>query len=417
MLGSIADDVTGAVDLASNLVSRGFRTRVHFGVPASPLDSSDTDAFVIALTTRTATVARALADSAASLDALRAAGAERFYVKYCSTFDSTPRGNIGPICDLAAERTGSAITVIVPSFPANGRTVYRGHLFVDDVPLSESSMARHPLTPMTDSNIVRVMQQQTDQPVALLPLPTVRSGADAVSTALATLSARGVRYAVVDAVDDGDLAVIAAATAGAPLVTGGSGLALGLSGPAPRAAMPAPEEVRQGPRVVLVGSASEMTRRQLQRAADAGLPVVRLDVSALESSSEAALEVVSAISVADSDALVVIAPADSPDGVDGTTPEGKARATALERTFGALARRLVDEGVRRFLVAGGETSGAVAEALGVADLVLGETIDPGVAWTFARAVTVEGDVPLALALKSGNFGGRDFFLDAWRRLL
>ncbi|MDR5699389.1 3-oxo-tetronate kinase [Agromyces aerolatus] len=417
MLGAIADDVTGAVDLAANLVSRGFRTRLHVGVPSGPLDGADdADAVVVALKTRTAPVEQALAESGASLDALRTAGADRFYVKYCSTFDSTPKGNIGPVCDLVVDRLGATTTVVVPSFPDNGRTLYLGHLFVGDVLLSESSLATHPLTPMTDPDLVRVLQQQTPSRVALIPLPTVRRGAPAVQAALAELGGRGVRYAVVDAIDDHDLGIIAEATAEASVITGGSGLALGMTGPTDRGATPAPEALRTGPGVVLAGSASAATRTQLAHAVAAGLPVHRLDVDALDASVERAFDWASGCLAHDPASTPVIAPEETGGRVDATTESGSARAAALEAAFGELARRFADAGIRRFIIAGGETSGAVVNALGVGELAVGEPISPGLAWTFGTARTSGGPATIALALKSGNFGHDDVFLDAWRRL-
>jgi uncharacterized protein YgbK (DUF1537 family) len=416
MLGAIADDVTGAVDLAANLVSRGFRTRLRFGVPDDAIDATDADAVVIALKTRTAPVGQAIAEADASLTALREAGADRIYVKYCSTFDSTPRGNIGPVCDLVVERMRAGTTVVVPSFPDTGRTLYLGHLFVGDVLLSESSLANHPLTPMTDPNIVRVLQQQTPSRVALIPLATVRRGAAAVHAALAGFGEDAVRFAVVDAIDDRDLDTIAEATAEASVVTGGSGLALGMDGPAERAAVPTPDELRTGPGIVVVGSASPATRAQHAYAAAAGLPVHRLDLDALDASVERAVQWAIESLARDPGRSPVIAPEETGTRVDATTGAGSARAAALEAAFGELARRCVDAGIRRFIVAGGETSGAVVRALGVGELGVGEPIGPGLAWTFATVRTADGPATIALALKSGNFGGDDFFLDAWRRL-
>lgn len=415
MLGAIADDVTGAVDLAGNLASRGFRTRLHFGVPTAALDPREADALVIALKSRTTPAAEAVDESLRSLEALLAAGVDRVYVKYCSTFDSTPRGNIGPVCDAVIERMGAQIAVVVPAFPENGRTMYQGHLFVGDVLLSASSLAKHPLTPMTDPDIVRVLQEQTPARVALVPLATVRHGADAVRTALAGLARQGVRYAVVDAIDGVDLHVIAEATAEASVVTGGSGLALGMPGPSERGAHPTPEALRTGPGVVLAGSASDATRNQLAHAAAAGAPAYRLALGSLDQSVELALTWAAERFADDPDAIIVIAPEET-GRVDATDTEGAARAAALEAAFGELARRLADAGVRRFVVAGGETSGAVVGALGIHDLILGESISPGVAWTFATVTTSSGPAQLALALKSGNFGREDIFIDAWRRL-
>ena len=418
MLGAIADDVTGAVDLASNLVSRGYRVRLRFGAPRTRVDAGDADAVVVALPTRTAPVADAVALSAAALDALTEAGADRIYVKYCSTFDSTPAGNIGPVCDAVLDRVGASFTVVVPSFPANGRTVFQGHLFVGEVLLSESSLATHPLTPMTDPNIVRVLQRQTRAAVGLVPWQTVAQGSRAVRAAFATLAHRGTRYAVVDAISDDDLATVAEASSDLAVITGGSGLALGLPALPGAAAAAAPEAALAGPRLVLVGSASQATRAQLAHAERSGVPVVRLPLDDPGSGVDAALARLSEQAAADPDALVAVAPEASDAPVEATTRAGAERAAALERAFGLLARRFVEAGGRRLLVAGGETSGAVVAALGIDELRLGEVIDPGVAWTYAEAGSPAGDAraPVALALKSGNFGGERIFTDAWELL-
>jgi uncharacterized protein YgbK (DUF1537 family) len=416
LLGAIADDATGAVDLASNLVSRGFRTRLRLGAPTdqpAAANGGDCDALVVGLKSRTAPLAQALASTGAALDWLVAAGARRVYVKYCSTFDSTPRGNIGPVCDLVVERLGAGPAVVAVSFPDNGRTVYQGHLFVEDRLLSDSSMARHPLTPMTDSNLVRVLGRQTGAGVALVPLTVVRRGAEAVAQAIRDIGARGLRYAVVDAIDNADLAVIAQATAQDTVVTGASGLALGLTGPRAQAAHAPPDSVRPGPRVVLAGSASSVTKAQLARAGEAGVPIFRLDPDAIRSSAAQAFERARQRFADAPGSVAIIAPARSDDPVDATSPGGAERAAALESALGGLARRFVALGARRIIVAGGETSGAVAQALAVAELSLGRIISPGVAWAFGQA-TVEGRAtPVALALKSGNFGPESMFVDAW----
>ncbi|MER7973600.1 four-carbon acid sugar kinase family protein, partial [Streptomyces sp. NPDC096080] len=232
-LGAIADDFTGATDLATMLVARGFRTVVAVGPDAlgrADPALADADAVVVALKSRTAPAGEAVALSVRSLEALRALGCRRFYFKYCSTFDSTPRGNIGPVTDALLDALGARRTVVVPSFPATGRTVYRGRLFVHDDLLDESPMRRHPLTPMRDARVERLLAPQTGRPVARIGLETVRDGADAVRAALDEPE-RADALTVVDAVDDRDLAVIAAATEDFPLVTGAAGLAVGLRGP------------------------------------------------------------------------------------------------------------------------------------------------------------------------------------------
>ncbi|MFN3297113.1 3-oxo-tetronate kinase, partial [Caldimonas sp.] len=222
VLGVIADDFTGATDVASMLVRAGMRTVQVIGVPDGPPPKAD--AVVVALKSRTIPAAQAVADSLAALRWLQAAGAKQFYFKYCSTFDSTPAGNIGPVTEALLEALGSDFTIACPAFPENGRTVFRGHLFVGDQLLSDSGMRHHPLTPMTDANLVKVLQAQSRGRVGLLRYDTVGQGVQAVRERLAQLRAEGVRLAVADAIDNDDLRTLAAACAGLPLITAGSGV-------------------------------------------------------------------------------------------------------------------------------------------------------------------------------------------------
>jgi len=318
---------------------------------------------------------------------LRELGVAQVFFKYCSTFDSTPAGNIGPVADMLLDELGGSVTVVCPAYPANGRTVYRGHLFVGDKLLSESSMARHPLTPMTDSNLLRVLAQQTSRPVSLIPLEVVRLGAEAIAARLEELEG----YVVVDAIDDDDLRTIGAACRGLELVTGGAGLALGLGGLGAAAPSAAPE----GPAIVLAGSSSEATNEQVRRWV-ARFPAVK--ITALD---EAPVEL-------DGWPLLVYATAEPSEVARVQAQLGAARAAAIvEERLADVARRAVDAGARRVVVAGGETSAAVLHALGVRALAAGPEIAPGVPW-----MRVLDGPPLALALKSGNFGGPDFLLEA-----
>lgn len=425
MIGAIADDLTGAVDLAGALVQRGYRTRLHVGVPSGTPDVSGAEAIVVALKSRSEAPAVARQQTAAAHAALRRAGCTRAYVKYCSTFDSTSEGNIGPACDAVLEQTQAPIAVVVPSFPANGRTMYQGHLFVHGQLLHESPMSRHPLTPMRDSDIVRVMQQQTPHPVGLLRFETVRRGPRAVRSALDELAAGGHRYAVVDVLGDQDLESIGAATADDPLVTAGSGLALGL----PRlrqddAAAPAPRHTLDGPDLILAGSASQATRRQITAAHH--LPQQALDAQALATTPEAVTE--AAAELADWVRSVWVQAAGQnlpaptalihsgvpPEGVEASSSSGRAQAAAVETVLALVARELRHE-VRRLIIAGGETSGAVIRGLGIADLAIGPLISPGISWCFA--VPEGGSRPIAIAPKSGNFGATDFFTSAREDLM
>ncbi|GAB2623281.1 3-oxo-tetronate kinase [Pseudactinotalea suaedae] len=411
-LGAIADDVTGAVDLATNLVARGFRTRLVVGAPET-LTATDAEAVVIALKSRTAPVADALADSAAALDALQGLGCDQIYVKYCSTFDSTPEGNIGPVCEMVADRLGVRHCVVVPSFPANGRTVYQGHLFVGSTLLAESSMAQHPLTPMRDSSVVRLLAAQTTSPVGLVELATVQQGPEQLRAELDRRGGAGERFLVVDAVSDEDLRTIAEATERDVLVTGGSGLALGMSGPHPgHARAQAPAETLSGPRLVLVGSASAATARQREAAQAAGLTCLTIDPRHAEDALGGVVEQARAAWRDHPETPVVIAPEPIEDPA-----ERLALAARLEAALASLSRTLLELGVRRMVIAGGETSGAVVGELGAHDLRVGGSLGPGLAWTFAHASTAAGQVPIALALKSGNFGADSLFIDAWEALI
>lgn len=421
ILGCIADDFTGATDLASTLVREGMPTVQVIGVPDGPLP--DVPAVVVALKSRTAPVADAVAESLAALEALLAAGARQILFKVCSTFDSTPAGNIGPVADALLKRLQGSLALVNPAFPANGRTVYLGHLFVGGALLSESGMENHPLTPMRDPNLVRVMAAQTDGSVGLIPFAVVEAGAAAVRRDASRLAEAGRRYAIADAVTDAHLRAIGEAAAAHPLIVGGSGIAMGLPENFRRAGLldavvdagalpPA-----SGRCAVVAGSCSRATLGQIGAARD-HVPVLELD--ALATPDAAALRD-GALAWAEgqlSDARpVVIAASAPPDRVAALQERlGRDAAGALvEDALAEIAAGLVARGVRRLVVAGGETSGAVVRRLGVRSLRIGGEIDPGVPWTFAGmdAEAGAGTGGLHLALKSGNFGGRDFFLRAF----
>jgi 3-dehydrotetronate 4-kinase len=398
LIGAIADDATGATDLCSVLVSEGMRTVQTMGA-AREVELPEVDAVVVALKSRTAPVAEAVAASTDALAWLRELGAEQILFKVCSTFDSTPEGNIGPVADALSDALGADLAVVCPAYPANARTVYQGHLFVGDRLLSESSMAHHPLTPMTDSDLVRFLGRQTERRVGLVPWRVVRDGAEAIRARLDELRRDGVSYAIADAVEDDDLRAIGAACAGLPLVVGGAGVALGL--PAnfrlPERAVAAASPPA-GPAVVLAGSCSTATQERVRRTAERHR-AIRVDID----TSVDAL----AIDLTDGPVLVYsTAPADELARVQERVGTDRS-AERIESLLGEIAQRFVAAGARRLIVAGGETSGAVVQALGVRALAVGREIAPGVPW-----MTTLGDPPLALALKSGNFGGPDFFLEA-----
>ena len=413
LLGCIADDFTGATDLANTLVKGGMTAVQVIGVPTGPLPEAD--AVIIALKSRTAPVGEAVAQSLAACDALLAAGAKQIFWKYCSTFDSTDQGNIGPVADALLKRLGSGFALACPAFPTNGRTIYLGHLFVGNALLNESGMENHPLTPMTDANLVRVLGRQTDGAVGLVPFTTIEQGAAATRQAMMRLAEQGRRYAIVDAVTDEHLLAIGEAAAQHALITGGSGVAMGLpenfrrAGLLPARGDAASLPPMQGMTAVVAGSCSRATLGQIGLARD-HVPVLELD--ALATPDAAALTAQALEWVAGklaADRPVVIAASAPPEKVAALQAKlGRDAAGALiEAAMAAIAEGLVARGVGRLVVAGGETSGAVVQRLGVTALRIGPEIDPGVPWTFAEP---RG---LHLALKSGNFGARDFFLKAF----
>jgi uncharacterized protein YgbK (DUF1537 family) len=416
LLGCIADDFTGATDLANMLVRGGMRTVQTIGVPSAPL-AEEVDAVVVALKSRTIPAAEAVALSLAALAWLKQAGCRQFYFKYCSTFDSTPAGNIGPVTEALMDALGADFTIACPAFPEAGRTICRGYLFVGDVLLSESGMKDHPLTPMTDANLVRVLQAQTRRKVGLIRYDTVAQGADAIRARIAALRAEGIGIAIVDALADHDLRRMAEATADLPLVTAGSGVGLGIAdhhrraGHLANAASAAPLPRVAGHAAVLSGSCSVATNAQV---ADwtAARPAFRIDPLRLAAGEKVAEEALAWATPKLSAGPVLIYATSTPDEVRAVQTElGVARAGALvEQALAAIAAGLVRAGVRKLVVAGGETSGAVVGALGIRALRIGPQIDPGVPWTQSL------DTPLALALKSGNFGSVDFFAKALAQL-
>jgi uncharacterized protein YgbK (DUF1537 family) len=413
LLGCIADDFTGATDLANTLVKGGMTAVQVIGVPTGPLP--DADAVIIALKSRTAPVAEAVRDSLAACEALLAASARQIFFKYCSTFDSTPAGNIGPVADALVRRLDCGFALANPAFPTNGRTVFQGHLFVGTQLLNESGMENHPLTPMTDANLVRVLSRQTDGTVKLIPFQVVEQGATVLRHTMTGLKESGWRYAIIDAVTDQHLLAIGEAAAEHALITGGSGVAMGLpanfrrQGKLPeRGAAAAALPAMRGHAAVIAGSCSRATLGQIGYARD---HAHTLELSPLTTPDPAALAAQALDWAKDKlgDHPVVIAASGTPEQVQALQAKlGRDAAGALvEQALAEIAEGLVARGVGRLVVAGGETSGAVVSRLGVRALRIGPEIDPGVPWTFAEPAG------LHLALKSGNFGARDFFLKAF----
>jgi 3-dehydrotetronate 4-kinase len=416
LLGCIADDFTGATDLASMLVRHGMATVQLIGVPAEGIDPGDAQAVVVALKSRTIEPDQAIRQSLAALDWLRARGARQILFKYCSTFDSTERGNIGPVSEALLDALGTDFTIACPALPENGRSIYLGHLFVGDQLLSDSHMRHHPLTPMTDSNLVRVLQRQSRAPVGLVPYPAVESGPEAIRARFDELRSQEFRQAIADAVSDRHLLALGAAAADLALITGGSGIAMGLPENFRRQGLLAAGERADrlphvpGREAILAGSCSAATLGQIERHRAAGRPAFVLEPIGLADGGD---DIERALAFAEKhlgDGPVLISSSAPPEEVAGVQERlGRERAgAAIEEAMAAIAQGLVAQGVRRLVVAGGETAGAVVGALGIKGLRIGPAIDPGVPWT-----TSLGDPPLALALKSGNFGAPDFFIKAF----
>ena len=417
MLGCIADDFTGATDLANNLVRAGMRVVQTIGVPTSPLaDDEAVDAVVVSLKSRTIAPAEAVAQSLAALRWLQVQGARQVYFKYCSTFDSTPRGNIGPVTEALMEALGCDFTIATPAFPDNKRTVFKGYLFAGDVLVNESGMQNHPLTPMTDANLVRVLQAQCTRKVGLIDHAVVARGASAITQRIAALKADGVSIAIVDAVSNDDLLRLGPAIAALPLVTAGSGVAIGL--PANFGLAPSSQASALPPaaglRAVVSGSCSLATNRQVHDFIGRGGAAMAIDPLRIADGVDVAAEVLAwAAPLVDKGPVLVYSTAEAGavKSVQGRLGVDEAGAM-VERTIAAIARGLVEHGVRQLVVAGGETSGACEQELRIAQMQIGAQIDPGVPWCHARTGVADG-ASVHIALKSGNFGGDDFFTRAF----
>ena len=413
LLGVIADDFTGASDIA-NAISRGMTgddglaATIYLGVPEGA-DTRAVDAGVVALKSRSIPAGRAVGESLRALEWLLSQGASQIFFKYCSTFDSTPQGNIGPVGEALADALGVKGVVACPAFPENGRTVYQGHLFVQDRLLHESGMENHPLNPMTDPDIRRWLRAQTQAPVGHVPLVTIRRGPAAVSRALDECAESGNVLVIADAIEDGDLAILGDAVKQAPLVTGGSAIAAALPRNFPDSArspgaMDAAGAV-DGPGVVLAGSCSNATRMQVENHAGKH-PSIAIDVAAVMEGRFAAAELFASLEQYRGRSPLAYS-SDAPDSVSRLQKRyGVERIAAkLDDLFGSTAVMLRQAGFERIVVAGGETSGAVIDALAPARLAVGREIDPGVPALYSPDA---GD-GYAIALKSGNFGAPDFF--------
>ncbi len=400
MIGVIADDVTGATDVAAALSRAGLRTLL--ALTAEPEDREvDADAIVIGLKTRSIPAPDAVEQSLTALRTLQRWGADRFYVKYCSTFDSTPAGNIGPVTEALAAELGARTVVTTPAAPLHGRTVYRGHLFVGDALLDETHMRDHPITPMRDSSVPRLLIPQVCGQVGLLPLATVREGAASIQRRIAEAEADGTAHLVVDAVADDDLAAIAEAVAGRVLVAGSAGLvgALALLAAGSRSDAALPPQSRTA---IIAGSCSRRTLEQIADYRAGGGPAYRLVATPGETAESLASRALEWWDAQPDGRSALLYSSSNPDERETSAPGD---AELYEETAGLLATRLAGRGIRRLLIAGGETSGAVIRALGTDVAVVEREVAPGVPWIHDTAND------LHLVLKSGNFGEPGFFTE------
>jgi uncharacterized protein YgbK (DUF1537 family) len=418
LLGCIADDFTGGTDLAGMLVKSGMRTIQLIGVPTETAPQ-DVDAVVIALKSRTNPAPEAIEESLRALEWLKNQGCKQFYFKYCSTFDSTPKGNIGPVTEALMKALDTNFTIACPAFPANKRSIYKGHLFVGDDLLSESGMRHHPLTPMTDSNLVRVLQAQVKVKVGLTDYSVVKGGSAEIQKRFSDLQKDEHQISVIDALSDDDLYRIGAACTDLPLLTGGSGIALGL-----------PENFRKkgllkiagdannlgvigGLKAVIAGSCSQATQEQV-RVMKEKFPAYFVDPLSLIDGKDVIQEALHWVSQNIAHGPVLVYATSTPEYVKTIQEKlGADKAgEMIENTLAEIAKGIIKLGVRQIIVAGGETSGAVVKALDISGLRIGPEIAPGVPWTKAIFKHPQNH-SLALALKSGNFGGPQFFMEAW----
>jgi len=418
LLGCIADDFTGATDLANNLVRSGMRTLQTIGIPEAS-NLAQVDAIVISLKTRTIPVDEAIEQALRALAWLQASGAQQIYFKYCSTFDSTASGNIGPVAEALMRALDTDFTIATPAFPENKRFVFQGHLFLGDQLLNESGMQNHPLTPMHDSNLVRVLQSQCQLPIGLIDHQCVNEGSQRIEAKFQDLRSNLVGIAIVDAISNRDLFEIGRACKSLPLVTGASGIAIGLpqnfslSEASQAELLPAPT----GLQAILSGSCSQASNLQVATFIKAGLPAYQINPLALTNNQDTIQHAIDWAIAHIQQGPVLIYSTTEPDAVKAIQNQlGIAEAgNLIENALAAIAQGLVAAGVRQLIVAGGEVSGACVQALGIKQLQIGTQIDPGVPWCYAHSEIIENQ-GIHLALKSGNFGSPDFFLKSFRML-
>ncbi len=412
LLGCIGDDFTGSSDLANTLAKQGMRTVLYSGVPDGKKAATNVEAGVVALKSRSNAPEEAVAQSLDALHWLQQQGCKQFFFKYCSTFDSTTKGNIGPVAESLAAELNAPQVIVCPAFPGTGRSVYQGHLFVNDVLLSESGMQNHPITPMTDSDLRRVMQSQCTASVGHVSHANVGRGSSSIKKKLEELQAEGHLFMVVDAINDNDLTAIGKAAADLPLITGGSGVALGLPANFAESGQISGHQVpwsgSDGPVVALSGSCSIATRSQIE-VHNRDNPCFALEPEKIIDGSLTVDQIVDWVKQQDKVPLVYSSAEPEQVANIQKAHTQEVVSQSLEQFFAQLAQKLIAIGTTRLISAGGETSGAIVEGLNLSSLDIGPEIDPGV-----PALRVNNE--LVVALKSGNFGSPDFFSKAALKL-
>ena len=412
-LGIIADDFTGATDIANTLAKERINTVQIIGVPDTNTTIDNAKAVVVALKSRSIPPNEAVQQSLDTLNWFKLHEVKQIIFKYCSTFDSTKHGNIGPVADVLIDALNSQIAIICPAFPENNRTIYMGHLFVGTELLSESPLKDHPLNPMRDSNLIRLMESQSKYKAGLIQLNEVRNGPQSIKRSINKLSKEGFRYAVADSITNDDLIALGSAVSNHPLVTGSSGIGFGISRDLqPKISKTNVKSVKvsniSGKSIILAGSCSKTTRSQLARVIDLW-PSIKLDVAKIVKNKKTKFELIEWARNQPTDQPVVIFSSSSKKEILELQRDFEIRNVGklIEKIFADIAESLVKSGFRKLIVAGGETSGAVVSALNIKKLRIGQEISPGIPWTETYS-----DPKLALALKSGNFGDQDFFIKA-----
>lgn len=410
-LGVIADDFTGATDIASFMVRAGWKVVLFNGVPDGGFNQESADAIVIALKSRSITTKAAVEQALAASAWLRSQGCQRQLFKYCSTFDSTAEGNIGPVTDALMAFLGASMTLICPAVPDNGRTILQGHLFVKGQLLNQSGMEQHPVTPMKESSLKKLMEAQSTGHCEVITLDTIKNHADDIPAALARLAEQKIKYVICDVLDNHDLLTVARETIHFPLITGAAGIGYAIAALDTRH-QPADAHVlaisKEGASIVLSGSCSSMTNQQVnfyqQRASSLALDVEKIinDAAYLQRVTEWAL------GHAGESLAPMIYATQPPEIIREIQKRYGAEYVSekIEAFFAALSQNLSQRGFNKFIVAGGETSGAVSQGLNIRGMVIGHAVAPGVPWT--QVLNEEKWV----ILKSGNFGDAEFFLKA-----